>query len=949
MTSDRPRGRRLTAVQVAEAAVLGDLAVGLCLLGFLLPFGGLFIGLAVAPIAALSARHRLAVAVAAGVSASVTGLLLAGPGLAVTVAACTAIGSVVGAAERRGWSRRRTMAVGAAVVWPLGSGLTIGLVALLTAWRHLLLDQVAHLWRGVAKLLRPHAPGIAHRGDVWVAWLVGHWWLAVAVWMFVIVEAWLFSASVLSRPTLARIAGVGDPEGRLALAADVGEPGAVPIVLHDVGYRYPGFLADALQGVSLDVAPATMVAVVGSNGSGKSTLARILAGRSPSRGSVERPGAVGLGRPGGTAVVFQRPESQVLGMRVRDDVIWGLSAADRPDVDALLNQVGLAGFADRDTSTLSGGELQRLAVAGALARRPALLISDESTAMVDVAGRRELTEVFAGLPAAGITVVHVTHHEEEARAADRVIRLAGGQVVGVGGPSGPASPAPLVVGDRRRPPTRGPELVRLRNVGHVYDGGSPWAHRALHDVDLAIGAGEGVVITGPNGSGKSTLAWILAGLVEPSEGSATIGGRPLSASLDQVALSFQHARLQLQRSRVRADVMAAARVDRAAADDALRSVGLDPTRFGDRRIDDLSGGEQRRAVLAGMLAGRPRLVVLDEPFAGLDHDARRLLVDALVEARRRGVTLVLISHDLDGCEPLADRLVRLDGGRLVSDSWPLVGKPGAAGSGRGRTGRIRRPAELRLFRLLPKPGPLRRLWAGTKLLAVVAMAAAVSISPTWWTLAVEVGLVGLALWVERIGPRAFPRLPRWFWVAMTIGLALNFIAGGRPYLSLGPVSVGFGAAYDWILATALALVVLAAAALVSWTTPLAQITPAVHRLARPLGWMGLPVEQWSVVTALGLRCVPMLIDETRVLVAARRLRSAHAPAAGRGVRAGLGELIDLLAAATTSAVRRAAELADAMESRGGVDRFHQPDGRPGWIDAAVLAGILAALGAALLA
>src|SRR5207249_3290736 len=106
------------------------------------------------------------------------------------------------------------------------------------------------------------------------------------------------------------------------------------------------------------------------------------------------------------------------GVRVRDDVVWGLPPASGVDVEALLARVGLAPLAERETSTLSGGELQRLAVAAALARQPSLLVSDESTTMVDRAGRRRLVALLQELAREGRTVVHVTHHRAEADGAD---------------------------------------------------------------------------------------------------------------------------------------------------------------------------------------------------------------------------------------------------------------------------------------------------------------------------------------------------------------------------------------------------------------------------------------------------------------------------------------------------------------------------------------------------
>src|SRR4029079_424784 len=183
---------------------------------------------------------------------------------------------------------------------------------------------------------------------------------------------------------------------------------------------------DALGPVSLSVEPSEHLAVTGANGSGKTTLMLMLAGREPTSGTIHRPGAVGLGKLGGTAVIMQHPESQVLGTRVADDVVWGLPPGTTTDVHKLLGEVGLDGFGERDTGGLSGGELQRLAVAGALAREPALFVADEVTSMVDQAGREALMSVLSGLPRRHRTaLVHITHYNDEAEAADRTVTRSG--------------------------------------------------------------------------------------------------------------------------------------------------------------------------------------------------------------------------------------------------------------------------------------------------------------------------------------------------------------------------------------------------------------------------------------------------------------------------------------------------------------------------------------------
>jgi energy-coupling factor transport system ATP-binding protein len=414
-----------------------------------------------------------------------------------------------------------------------------------------------------------------------------------------------------------------------------------------------------------------MVALVGDNGSGKSTLTRILAGKSPTSGRVVRPGPPGLGRFGGTALIMQHPETQVLGVRVADDVVWGLAEGADVDIEGLLRTVGLEGMGDRETSGLSGGELQRLAVAAALARQPRLLLSDESTAMVDEDGRRALTGLLRHLPRHyGTSVVHVTHRAEEAAVADRRYRMDQGRLAVDGDPAptrsvgpSPGPAMPVIIAPER------PAPLDLVGITHTYGVGTPWAGTALQAVNLTFEPGEGVLIVGGNGSGKSTLAWIMAGLLRPTYGECRLGGTPVYRSIGSVGLVFQHARLQLQRVDVGRDVRAAGAASDVEVAAALRSVGLDPTVFMPRRVDSLSGGEQRRVALAGLLAHRPSVLVLDEPLAGLDRPSRENLIDLLAGLRRNyGMTVIVISHDLHGMERLCDRVVRLEAGRIVADS-----------------------------------------------------------------------------------------------------------------------------------------------------------------------------------------------------------------------------------------------------------------------------------------
>jgi energy-coupling factor transport system ATP-binding protein len=678
---DEPRATGpLRPIELATAAVLAGVSVALIVIGWFLPHLGPIAALAVVPLGVVAHRHRFRALMAATFSAALVSFLVAGTGTFTNVVECAIVGGLVGTGRRRGWSFGTVMGF-MVLIAPVLAAISVGLLVIFSSLRKLFLEQIRNTWEGLAKIL-VHipviGPDLTHSLNQFVTTALEQWWITVGVIVVVsmlwfTVLAWVLLGAVLDRLKWIRAVD------RLDFSPVDGPSGPVPLSLHDVGFTYPGRETDALAGVSLDIPAGELVALVGDNGSGKSTLARILAGRPPTAGEVDRPGSAGLGRVGGTAMVMQHPETQILGVRVADDVVWGLRDAAGVDVSGLLETVGLRGMEDRETSTLSGGELQRLAVAAALARRPKLLISDESTAMVDAEGRESLTALLADLPASrGMTVVHVTHRPEEIRAAQRCFRLSQGHLVVDGAAVSPVTSNghghPVLLNGRTFEPrhsdffqTAGTHL-ELRGVSHTYGAGTPWAQEALAGIDLVVGPQEGVLIVGGNGSGKSTLAWIMAGVLRPSRGVALLGGRPVWSQVGSVGLAFQHARLQLQRDQVGRDVQAAGAPDDEAVVAALAAVGLDAQEIRERRVDELSGGQQRRVALAGILARRPQVLVLDEPLAGLDQPGKETLTAVLGDLRRRqGLTVVVISHDLEGMEQVCDRRVRLERGRVVAD------------------------------------------------------------------------------------------------------------------------------------------------------------------------------------------------------------------------------------------------------------------------------------------
>ena len=701
----------LRPMEMASIAVFGGLTVATVVIAAVIPMATAVGLLAPVPLALIAARTRPRALIAATVASTGVTFAMAGTGAATGVLGSAVIGGLVGDIKRRGRGGF-TLGLWTIVLSPLIGGASVVVLLVLKPLRELMLETLDNTLGGIVHWMSKSSllEGPASAIDTLRASMVDQWW----VWVWAsgtfgaavsIIVAWM-----LLGPVLDRLADVPSEDslassGAIPTSDDVAP---VPLTLEHVSFSYAPGAPQVLTDVSMRVRPAEFVAIVGANGSGKSTLAKILAGREPTDGVVRRPGLPGLGAHGGTALVLQRPEVQMLGSRVADDVVWGLPPAAEVDVESLLAEVGLEGLGGRETSDLSGGQQQRLAVAAALARDPALLIADEVTSMVDPVGREELIELLAALPRSrGVSVVLITHRGSEAARADVVVHLDRGRVL-------PGSPEWIAAdggagargGRRRAVPGRSfaetfssrfravsgvesnaasarsrhraadpipaqvaipvpPAVLALDGVGYTYLPGSPWEVAALQDISLSIHSGDGLLIVGGNGSGKTTLAWIMAGLIEPTRGTCLLKGEPVAEHVGEVGLAFQHSRLQLQKPTVGEEIMAAGgtRVGTAEVSRVLELVGL-PREMAARRTDALSGGQMRRVVLASLIARRPEVLILDEPLAGLDPYARTEIIALLARLRVGGQTIVIISHDFESLESVCTRRIALVEGTL---------------------------------------------------------------------------------------------------------------------------------------------------------------------------------------------------------------------------------------------------------------------------------------------
>lgn len=433
--------------------------------------------------------------------------------------------------------------------------------------------------------------------------------------------------------------------------------------------------------------------LLGASGSGKSTLLAGLAGLlegGESEGELRVDGLDPRAARERTGIVFQDPASQLVMARAGDEVAFGLEnrcvPPDEiwPRVDAALAAVGFPYGRDRATDALSGGEQQRLALAGALALEPGLLLLDEPTANLDPNGAALVRGALARVgEASRRTMILVEHRVADSLPlVDRAIVLqAGGGVIADGPPdavfdhhgdelaeagiwvpnhplpiparNGTASPAPVLVADE---------------VGYHF----PAEKRlAVGPLDLELRTSEALAIVGLNGSGKSTLALLLGGLLRPSVGNVTIGSEPIwrwpaDRLAGRIGSVFQDPEHQFLTGRVvdeltlgplRAGHSAHAAHERA--DGLLARLHLEA--LSEANPFTLSGGEKRRLSVATALAAQPSVLILDEPTFGQDRRTAVELLDLLAALRDDGAAICFVTHDAPFAEALADRAIRLAG------------------------------------------------------------------------------------------------------------------------------------------------------------------------------------------------------------------------------------------------------------------------------------------------
>ena len=716
-----------------------------------------------------------------------------------------------------------------------------------------------------------------------------------------------------------------------------------------------------VSGASVSIEPGELVVLTGGNGCGKSTLARAMCaaqlvdegavlvdGHDPSASDLERLRVREL-----VGYVQQDPRDQIVSSLAYDEVAFGPRnlGLDEAEVDSrvceALSMALLEGYGQRITTELSGGEQQRLAIAGVLAMRPRYLVLDEPTSQLDPAARAGLRALFERLAHdEGLGIALVTHDADEIAVADRVVDCEGFQSPsrgdsgclldgedssGARGTHGPGSAGALgdAAGEaacgsggfagaagRRSTACDDEPVLALDHVSFAYG-----ERRILGDVSLSVRRGEVVLLVGSSGAGKSTLASIAAGLIAPEAGTASVCGHV--AVPGSVGIAFQQPEGQFFLDTVYDELAYAPRNAGLGEDEvrgrvlaAARCVGLSDCML-ERSPFELSGGQARRVALASVVSLGAPAVIFDEPTAALDAVGRRAAHGLVSTLAREGRGVLVITHDVDEWLPIADRLLTLDGVNLSQDR-PEGAEADVSHCDGGKIANVGSATSQRLsgaFGGYIPSSPLAHVDARVKVILLLVATGGVFAASAPWTWAAWALALAIALGAARVSPTEVVRGVRPVAVILAFTLIANLVScDGRGSVALmGPVRLDPAGGMRGLAAVARIMLLVGFSLAVSSSTTGTQISDATVRLLRPAARMGAPVAALGTVLSLALRFIPLVSEELGRIRLAQR---------ARGARFDEGSLVErirvwgsVLTPLMIGLFRRSDRLADSMAAR----------------------------------
>ncbi|MEJ2012424.1 MAG: ABC transporter ATP-binding protein [Anaerolineales bacterium] len=489
-----------------------------------------------------------------------------------------------------------------------------------------------------------------------------------------------------------------------------------PLIVEGLQFRYRDRQEPALQGIAMRLEAGEILLVAGPSGCGKTTLARCINGLIPRSYKGELEGKIvvsgqdirslSLARISqSVGTVLQDPERQILGTKVMNEVAFGLEnlGLERDEIversERAMERLRITHLRQRDTFSLSGGEKQKVALAGVLAMQPSLLLLDEPLASLDPASAEEALRMVRDLADEGMAILIVEHRVEDVLKIDpdRAIFMHAGQIIYDGATTGltdvvdyhevklPAKSVLRLAREESQPahiPQPLPRehageqaLISFKGVGFHYVDNQP----VLEDVDFDICPGDVIAVLGANGAGKTTLVKHAIGLLKPSAGEVWVGERPTrSMSVAQIAGTigyvFQSPSHMLFAPTVKEELAFGPSNLGHRPDDIEKEVkqAIDIMNLGGMEADPplaLSFGQQKRVSIAAVLAMRSRILVMDEPTAGQDYRNYTDFMDSILDLP--GFDAILfITHDVDLAVVYANRVLLVSEGRVIADGSP---------------------------------------------------------------------------------------------------------------------------------------------------------------------------------------------------------------------------------------------------------------------------------------
>ncbi len=497
------------------------------------------------------------------------------------------------------------------------------------------------------------------------------------------------------------------------------------LAVRDMTFTYPTCNGPAIRDISLTLGRGEMAVLCGATGSGKSTLLRLLKRELSPMGEVsgsvafcgktlaelsDRESASDIG------FVMQNPEQQIVTDKVWHELAFGLENLGTPPaqisrrIAEMASYFGIGDWIDRDTAELSGGQKQLLNLASVLVMQPKLLILDEPTAQLDPIAASDFIATLRRIANdLSITILMAEHRlEDVVPLCDRLLVMDGGTLIADGSPSQviaalgkrgdimcgmPAAsrlyaklsgsgPCPLTVREGRNfiESSYGNTTRGLPQASHAAESETALEYSevcfrydrngkdVLDGLSLKVSQGEIYCILGGNGSGKTTSLSAAAGLIKPYSGKIKVFGKKLkdyknrSLYRECLAMLPQDVQTVFLRSTVREEL--------EECNAEMKELPYDLSPLLDKHPYDLSGGQQQLVALAKVLAAHPRLLLLDEPTKGLDAAAKESFIELLKRLKSDGLTVVIVTHDVEFAALCADRCAMFFGGRIVSEGAP---------------------------------------------------------------------------------------------------------------------------------------------------------------------------------------------------------------------------------------------------------------------------------------